>query len=93
MHRERGHVVWGEVQREAVGGWRRVPRGQRGKAGELRGDEPSDDRGRRDGAGERRRTPGGDRRGGEFRECLVEAEFEVEEGDDVRSETLQNKSR
>lgn len=31
--------------------------------------------------------------GASLRECLVEAEFEVEEGDDVRSETLQNKSR
>ena len=31
--------------------------------------------------------------GASLRECLVEAEFEVEEGDDVRSETLRNKSR
>jgi translation initiation factor eIF-2B subunit gamma len=31
--------------------------------------------------------------GSSLRECLVGAEYEVEEGDDVRAETLSSKAR
>ena len=55
------------MQREAKRGGRRVLGGFGGETGQLRGDESRDDRGWRDGAGERDRPTGGDRVWGEFK--------------------------